>query len=189
MFNVGNNVVTLVGDPSLVRSQISLKAMLRTLRKEKQGYWVEINRMEREVEENSEQGRVEIPPFLVDFVKKHEKILADPVGLPPPRGHEHVIRVKEGSNPVGVRPYRYPQCQKDEIESMIQEMLNAGIIKPSTSPFSSPVLLVRKKDGSWRFCDDYRALNKETVPNKYPIPVIDELLDELHGQGFFRSWT
>jgi len=88
---------------------------------------------------------------------------------------------------VQVRPYRYPPSVKDEIERQVTEMLNVGIIQPSKSPFSSSVLLVKKKDGTFRFCVDFLHLNAITAKAKYPVPVIEELLDELtHASWFTR---
>jgi hypothetical protein len=98
-----------------------------------------------------------------------------------------MITLLPGSRPVNLRPYRYNPEQKDEIENQIAEMLRQGIIRFSTSPFASPVLLVQKKDGTWRFCIDFCYLNALTLKNRYPLPIIDELLDELCGATWFTS--
>jgi hypothetical protein len=87
---------------------------------------------------------------------------------------------------VAVRPYRYAHLQKEELEHQCAVMLTQGVIRPSSSAFSALVLLVKKVDDSWRFCVDYRALNVKTVKDKFPIPVVEELLDELRGASFTK---
>ena len=128
-------------------------------------------------------------PTLTQLLQDFSKVFKVPIGLSPLRKHEHLITLKEGSQPVCERPYRYPFYQKSEIEKIVKELLEARSIRASQSPFSSPVLLVRKADGSWRMCIDYRSLNKATNKDKYPILVVDELLDEnCVEQQSFLNW-
>ncbi|XP_019253895.1 PREDICTED: uncharacterized protein LOC109232588 [Nicotiana attenuata] len=116
------------------------------------------------------------------------EVFEEPKQLPPSRGvFDHHIPLVEGSIPVNSRPYRYSPIQKDVIEQITQEMLNQGIIQYSSSPYASPVVLVSKKDGSRRLCVDYRALNKLTIKDKFPIPIIEELLDELGGSTIYSK--
>jgi len=116
----------------------------------------------------------------------HSKVFETPKGLPPILYHDHVIHFP-GSVPPNIRPYKYPFVQKSGIERMVAEILEAGIIQPSQSSFSAPVVLVHKKDGSWHMCLDYRELNKLTIKDKFHIPLIDELLDEFHGEIYFSK--
>lgn len=124
---------------------------------------------------------------LSDILSRFVSLFQSPQGLPPPRTIEHTINLIDVHGPICVRPYRYPHLQKDEIQRQVDDMLSTGIISLSQSAFSSPVILVKKKDSTWRLCINYRALNRVTIPDKYPIPVVEELLDELHGSQFFSK--
>ena len=84
-----------------------------------------------------------------------------------------------------VKPYKYPHFQKEGIEQLVTEMLQSGVIRDSISSFSSFVLLVKKKDGSWHFCMDYCTLNAITIRDLFPMPTIEEILDELYGTVIF----
>lgn len=124
-------------------------------------------------------------PEVQSLLDEFSSIFAVPSELPPRRSCDHSIPLVPGAALVALRQYRYKPALKTEIEKQVSEMLSNGFIQPSRSAFSSPVLLVRKKDGSWRFCVDYRMLNAITVKSKFPIPVVDELLDELAGAKWF----
>ncbi|XP_031257652.1 uncharacterized protein LOC116115659 [Pistacia vera] len=181
-FKLGDRIVKFVGDPSLSKTLISLKVMLRTIQREGHGCFVEFGNLQKLGESQVEEDSG-ILPVLV----RYQSVFSSLPGLPPPRTQDHSINLLPGSQTPNIRPYRYPYYQKNEIEKLVSEMLAAGIIKPNLNPFSSPVLLVKKEDGGWRFCVDYRALNKITVPDKFPILVVDELFDELGGASIFSK--
>ena len=129
----------------------------------------------------------ELDPALAAILEEFVTVFAVPAGLPPTRRWDHRIHLLQSSKPINVRPYRYPYFQKAEIERQVKDMLAQGVIQHSTSPFSSPVLLVRKKDGMFRFCVDYRALNAATTLDHFPIPTADGLFDELHAAVIFTK--
>jgi hypothetical protein len=124
---------------------------------------------------------------LNQLLHSFDDVFSEPSGLPLSRDYDHRIHLKPHVEPVVVAPYRYSQLQKNELETQCIKMMQQGIIRPSTSPFSALVLLVKKHDNTWRFCVDYRALNEVTVKDKFPIPVVEELLDELNGAKFYTK--
>jgi hypothetical protein len=129
-----------------------------------------------------------VPQDLQSILSKHQVAFSTPQGLPPSHGvHDHSIPLILGSLPPIIRPYHHPFSQKNEIEKMVQELLNAGIIFPSMSHYSSLVVMVLKKEGYCHMCLDFFTLNKLTIKDKFPIPAIDDLLDELSGVQFFTK--
>ncbi|KAL4580133.1 hypothetical protein LXL04_016314 [Taraxacum kok-saghyz] len=126
-------------------------------------------------------------PTIHNLLQSFTHLFTPPQSLPSSRAQDHHIPTLPTAAPVNVKPYRYPHYQKEIMTNLIKDMLRDGIIIPSNNPYSSHVLLVRKKDGTWRFCVDYRALNAITIPDRFPIPTVDELLDELHGAHVFSK--
>jgi hypothetical protein len=129
----------------------------------------------------------QVPDEVQTVLQRYQALFEEPQTLPPHRKFDHHIPLLPGAKPVNVKPYRYAPHQKSEIEKQVADMLKRGVIQESTSPFASPVLLVRKEDGTLHFCIDYRALTGITLKNKYPMPVVDELLDELAGAQWFTK--
>ena len=129
-----------------------------------------------------------MPQDLQALLSKHQMVFSTPQGLLPSHVvHDHSIPLVPGSLPSNIHLYRQPFSQKNEIEKMVQELLNAGVIHPSMSPYSYPIVMVLKKEFSWRMCHDFRALNKLTIKEKFSIPIIDDLLDGLSGAQFFTK--
>ena len=108
-------------------------------------------------------------------------------GLPPKKEIVHEINLQQDAPLPNIGMYRLSALENAEIKKQMQELLEKGFIRPSTSPCGSPIILVRKIDGSWRMCIDYRALNKITIKNRYPLSCIDDLLDQLKEAIYFSK--
>jgi len=128
-----------------------------------------------------------IPVEIQEILDEFASVFAAPSGLPPRRRYDHHIPLIPGARPVSIRPYRVAPELKDEIERQVKEMLAQGTITHSNSAFGSPVVLVKEEERDWRLVVDYRQLNALTVKGRYPLPIIDELLDELAGAKWFSK--
>jgi hypothetical protein len=108
-------------------------------------------------------------------------------GLPPERDVEFVIELNPGTAPISRRSYRMPLNELVELKTQLQDLLEKGFIRPSSSPWGCPTIFVKKKDHTLRMCMDYRPLNEVTIKNKYPLPRIDILFDQLTGAWVFSK--
>ncbi|GJX66121.1 putative reverse transcriptase domain-containing protein [Tanacetum coccineum] len=138
----------------------------------------------KEIEDKSGEKRLEDVPIVQDFPEVFPKDLP---GLPPTRQVEFQIDLVPGAAPVARAPYRLAPSEMKELSEQLQELSDKGFIRPSSSPWGAPVLFVKKKDGSFRMCIDYRELNKLTVKNRYPLPRIDDLFDQLQGSSVYSK--
>jgi transposase InsO family protein len=128
------------------------------------------------------------PVVLQSVLDEFTDVLAGrPMGLPPDRGVGHTIKLVPGATPLFRKSYRMTPAERAEVQAQLQDLLARGLIEASSSPYGAPVLFVQKKDGSLRMCIDYRQLNKVTVRDRYPLPRIDELLDQLAHCTVFSS--
>jgi hypothetical protein len=124
----------------------------------------------------------------IPIVSKFPEVFPEDLpGLPPDREIEFSIDLLPGSGPISKAPYRMASAELKELKEQLQELLDKGFIRPSVSPWGVPVLFVKKKDGSMRLCIDYKEINRVTVQNKYPLPRIDELFDQLQGAQIFSK--
>ena len=131
----------------------------------------------------------EVRDGLDKILSDYEDIFPEqlPKGRPPKWEVEFAIKTEPGAAPPNQPPYRLSPKEHEELQAQIEDLLAQGHICPSQSPYGAPILFVQKKDGRWRMCIDYRALNKQTIKDRYPLPRIDDLLDRLGKVKYFST--
>ncbi|BBN68979.1 transposable element gene [Prunus dulcis] len=175
----GHPEVTFYGERRVLPTcLISAMTAKRLLKKGCSGYLAHV------VDTRNQEMKLENIPVVWDFP---DVFPDDLLGLPPHREIEFTIELIPGTSPISQAPYRMAPAELKELKVQLQELVDKGFIRPSFSPWGAPVLFVKKKDGTMRLCIDYRQLNKVTVRNKYPLPRIDDLFDQLRGAKVFSK--
>lgn len=134
-------------------------------------------------EESGKELRIEDIPVVQEF----EDVFRALTELPPPRSNPFTINLEPSAAPIAKAPYRTAPAELAGLKKQLEDLLDKGFIRPSSSPSGAPVLFVKKKDGSMRLCIDYKGINNVTIKDKYPLPRIDELLDQLRGASWFSK--
>ncbi|GJU42169.1 putative reverse transcriptase domain-containing protein [Tanacetum coccineum] len=172
---IDGETLIIRGDQS--KTRLNLISCIKTERYISRGCQVFIAQV---MEKKSDDKRLEDIPVVREFSKVFPEDLP---GIPPVRQVEFQIDLIPGAAPVARAPYRLTPSEMQELSDQLQELADRGFIRPSTSPWGALVLFVKKKDGSFRMCIDYQELNKLTVKNRYPLPRIDDLFDQLQGSS------
>ncbi|XP_057754711.1 uncharacterized protein LOC130974013 [Arachis stenosperma] len=141
------------------------------------------------LQEESTSEREDVPPKIKEVLEENKDVMPPelPKQLPPRRKVDHKIELESGAKPPASTPYRMAPPELEELKKQLKDLLDVGFIRPSKAPYGAPVLFQKKHDGSLRLCIDYRALNKVTIKNKYPIPLIADLFDQLGRAKWFSK--
>ncbi|GJR61308.1 putative reverse transcriptase domain-containing protein [Tanacetum coccineum] len=181
----GNEVLIIQGDNCDNGSKLNIISCTKTQKYIEKGCQVYLAQVaSKKAEDKSEERRLEDVPIVQEFP---EVFPEDFLGLPPARQVEFQIDLVPDAAPVARAPYRLAPSEMQELSTQLQELSDRGFIRPSSSPWGAPVLFVKTKDGSFWMCIDYRKLNKLTVKNRYPLPRIDELFDQLQGSKVYSK--
>ncbi|GJY24821.1 putative reverse transcriptase domain-containing protein [Tanacetum coccineum] len=176
---INGETLIIRGDRS--KTQLNLISCIKTERYISRGCQVFMIQV---MEKKSDEKKLEDIPVVKEFPDVFPEDLP---GLPPVRQVEFQIDLIPGAAPVARTPYRLAPSEMQELSNQLQELTDRGFIRPSTSPWGAPVLFVKKKDGSFRMCIDYQELNKLTIKNRYPLPRIDDLFDQLQGSSIYSK--
>ncbi|GJX66218.1 putative reverse transcriptase domain-containing protein [Tanacetum coccineum] len=183
----GNEILIVQGDKSdkEKKSTLSIISCVKAQKYMEKGCQLFLAQVTvKENKDESKEKRLEDVPTVRDFP---EVFPEDLPGLPPIRQVEFQIDLVPGAAPVARAPYRLAPSEMEELSTQLQELSDKRFIRPSSSPWGASVLFVKKKDGSFRMCIDYRELNKLTVKNRYPLPRIDDLFDQLQGSSVYSK--